>query len=60
MVGNVWELTTGCWNGDCSHRVLLGGLWHYPVRFLHPQARNIHSVDSRDVGNGFRVARSID
>ncbi|MCY4510857.1 MAG: SUMF1/EgtB/PvdO family nonheme iron enzyme, partial [Acidobacteria bacterium] len=27
MVGNVWEWTDNCWNGNCDRRVMRGGGW---------------------------------
>ena len=27
MVGNLWELTSDCWEGNCGRRVVRGGSW---------------------------------
>ena len=71
--GNVWEWVEDCWNatylgapadgsawrsGDCSRRVLRGGSWLDPPRFLRSANRTSSSAANRDVNIGFRVART--
>ena len=62
MVGNVWEWTEDCWEGDCSRRVKCGGAWNAEAEYLPlrlgPRSRS-RAVDpvNRD---GFRVSRTLD
>ena len=60
MVGNVWELTSGCWEGDCSHRVSRGGGWGYVAGGLRRGARFRTDAGVRSGAGGFRVARTLD
>jgi formylglycine-generating enzyme required for sulfatase activity len=74
MAGNVWQWTEDCmhytyagapdngsvWpDGECKLRVLRGGSWLDPARFITVTLRNPWSPDSRNNANGFRVARSL-
>ena len=74
VLGNVWEWTEDCWNGnysgapadgsawrtgDCSQRVLRGGSWDYFPRTLRSAYRSGNSAGSRISLNGFRVARTM-
>ena len=73
VLGNVWEWTEDCWNGDysgaptngsawqagdCSLRVLRGGSWVEPMA-LRSAVRGRDSAGRRDYLVGFRVARTI-
>ena len=56
MVGNVFEWTSDCWEGNCGLRVLRGGAWNYP----QPSARQRDSTAIRGNDLGFRVSRTLD
>ena len=60
MVGNLYEWTEDCWEGDCSHRVLRGGSWFIDAEGQRPGARGWSSSGDRNFGFGFRVARTLD
>ncbi len=60
MVGNLWEWTEDCWEGDCSRRVLRGGSWFYVADVLRPGARDWLYAGIRITSFGFRVARTLD
>ena len=56
MVGNLWELTSDCREGDC---VLRGGSWSDVAEYLRPGARIIAFTASRFDNGGFRVSRAL-
>ena len=60
MVGNVWEWTEDCWEGDCGRRVLRGGSWSSFAEALRPGARSWFHTGRRAVYIGFRVSRTLD
>lgn len=59
MVGNRWEWTEDCWQGDCNRRVLRGGSRFDVAELLRPGARGGPLASDRGRGGGFRVARTL-
>ena len=59
MVGNLWEWTEDCEEGDCSRRVLRGGSWKDIPGFLRATVRLGNAAGSRLDTLGFRVARTL-
>ena len=64
MVGNLWEWTSSCWEGegDCIVRVIRGGAWvmAFPTRDLHPGVRDDASTGNLGYVIGFRVLKTLD
>ena len=60
MIGNVWEWTSDCWEGNCGRRVLRGGSWGNHPDYLQPDARGWSSADNWLVTLGIRVARTLE
>jgi formylglycine-generating enzyme len=75
MSGNVWQWTEDCMHETftdapndgsswitpvCYNRVLRGGSWIDPPRFLRLAERNPWSPDHTDYANGFRVVRVLE
>ena len=72
-LGNVWEWTEDCWNGNyddaprdgsswqdgnCGWRVLRGGSWSLVPSILRAAYRSRATTGYRNVNVGFRVART--
>ena len=53
MVGNLWEWTEDCPEGDCGRRVMRGGSWIDRAETQRPGARIRNRADDRDGDNGF-------
>ena len=74
MHGNVSEWVQDCWNGsykraptdgsawttgECGRRVVRGGAWMHPQRYLRAAYRDANSSDARGSLLGFRLARTL-
>ena len=57
MVGNLWEWTSDCLEGNCGRREVRGGSWVVPLR---PGARLWFAAGLRSNVRGFRVSRTLD
>lgn len=59
MMGNVWQWTDGCREGDCSRLVLRGGSFEYGPEYLNVSYREGIEAAERINNLGFRVARTL-
>ncbi len=55
--GRAWEEAR---DSECSVRVLRGGSWNYPTRFVRSSNRDWNWPDTRHNFIGFRLARDMD
>ena len=60
MVGNLYEWTEDCWEGDCRRHVLRGGSWLSYAESQRPGARRWLYAGTRVDYAGFRVSRTLD
>ena len=60
MLGNVFEWTEDCWEGDCTRREYRGGGRFVPSNLLIPAGRVGDPSHYRRDWMGFRVARTLD
>ena len=60
MVGNLWEWTSDCGEGNCGRRVVRGGSWYADALLLRPGARSWTAAANRLDDFGFRVSRTLD
>ncbi|CAH1386431.1 formylglycine-generating enzyme family protein [Candidatus Nitrotoga sp. M5] len=59
MLGNVWEWTDGCREGDCAKLVLRGGSFEYEPEYLTARYREGIEATERINNLGFRLARTL-
>lgn len=60
VVGNVWEWTASCYDGDCDFRVLRSGSWfNFYSAYLQLGARITDGPGGRSVRHGFRLAQDL-
>ena len=54
MVGNVWEWTSACWEGNCGRRVVRGGSWLLRCRV--PPAWRARATGASSAGRNSRTS----
>jgi formylglycine-generating enzyme required for sulfatase activity len=59
MVGNLYEWTDDCWEGNCGSRVLRGASWGLNAEAQRPGTYWNNRAGSRYTYLGFRVARVL-
>lgn len=59
MSGNVDELQSDCYEGDCAKRVLRGGAFNFPASNARAARRSWLGATLRDLWFGFRLARTL-
>jgi formylglycine-generating enzyme required for sulfatase activity len=59
MMGNVWQWTDTCWQGNCVKRVFCGGSWNHRPQDMRTTTRNWFDTTKRMRYLGFRLAMTL-
>jgi formylglycine-generating enzyme required for sulfatase activity len=59
MMGNVWEWTDTCWQGNCAKRMIFGGSWNHRPQDMRATTRNWFNTNKRMRYLGFRLAQTL-
>lgn len=59
MMGNVWQWTDTCWQGNCVKRVYCGGSWNHRPQDMRATTRNWFDTAKRMRYLGFRLAMTL-
>lgn len=59
MMGNVWQWTDTCWQGNCAKRLFYGGSWNHRPQDMRATTRNWFDTTKRMRYLGFRLAMTI-
>lgn len=58
-MGNVWQWTGTCWQGNCAKRVFCGGSWNHRPQDMRASTRNWFDTTKRMRYLGFRLAMTL-
>jgi hypothetical protein len=59
MMGNVWQWTDTCWQGNCTKRMFFGGSWNHRPQDMRAITRNWFNTNKRMRYLGFRLAMTL-
>lgn len=59
MMGNVWQWTDTCWQGNCVKHVFCGGSWNHRPQDMRATTRNWFDTTKRMRYLGFRLAMTL-
>ena len=59
MMGNVWQWTDTCWQGNCAKRMFFGGSWNHRPQDMRAITRNWFDTNKRMRYLGFRLAMTL-
>ncbi len=59
MMGNVWQWTDTCWQGNCVKRVFCGGSWNHRPQDMRATTHNWFDTTKRMHYLGFRLAMTL-
>lgn len=59
MMGNVWQWTDTCWQGNCAQRMFFGGSWNHRPQDMRAITRNWFNTNKRMRYLGFRLAMTL-